>query len=437
MKKFFIALSVLAVLGLGAGSALAVPGTPDNVPGCDFVAPFLVSTDRVSLTGVLGSGPTTALDFTEVRGFGTDVHLYFYDVQSNLVHSTWLYLTNWQSAMKDIGVYISLMSDAERARLITTVNGVDQFAGYIWGINWVWRLVQATPGGPWVLTRVRGVFNNLIGSIYQLDLSSGLAAAAHLPMKEFYNVSQADLTLQQTGINWAATDPQLARWAITGYDYLPYWGLGGLMPVVFTKVSPLLTDTINAWENWTPVALAAATDLVWGNPITTTAYRATNAVGAVTTTWNAPSAAWFRLLPEYYILDATGETTFVLWQNGLPNGSTFHFFVVNRNENYVDTSITVNELTFIDARDTVPDGLKICYPYQGIFNMTMDDTGATATDVMWTEMLGWSWQYANDGGGSAATNWSVLKEMARDVGTVGVMPVPRHVQPAVPPCPWP
>jgi hypothetical protein len=67
MKKIFIALSVLAALTLGVGSALAVPGVPDLVPGCDFTVPFLVSKARVDS----GAGPTTALDLSEVKGLPT------------------------------------------------------------------------------------------------------------------------------------------------------------------------------------------------------------------------------------------------------------------------------------------------------------------------------------------------------------------------------
>ena len=182
------------------------------------------------------------------------------------------------------------------------------------------------------------------------------------------------------------------------------------------------------------MALAAASNRVWNHQVAVNRMSATvagaDAAHPNPQQWDAPRATWFRLIPEYYINSASGDSTFILYQNGLANGTTFHFMVINNEENYVDTSITINEVTFIDARQTVPDSLKITYPYYGILNLTMDDSSATATDVMWAEYLGWNWQYDNSGGTSPNLNWSILKGMARDVGTVpGTMPVPNHVQP--------
>ena len=63
MKKFFIALSVLAALLLGVAPSQALVGMPDDVPGADAVIPFICSTDITT-----GTGLNTLIAFTEVGG---------------------------------------------------------------------------------------------------------------------------------------------------------------------------------------------------------------------------------------------------------------------------------------------------------------------------------------------------------------------------------
>jgi len=427
MKKIFIALSVLAVMMFSAGSALAVGGATDNVPGTDFVMPFLVSVDRVAQL----SGFSTLIDLSEVRGNTTDFHVYFYNQQSVLVHTNWLPITHWGSTLVDIAMYVIGMSDAERAQLLITYNGVQYYAGYMYGQNYIWTL---NPVAPFNLIRVRGTNDNVIGSMYLLDLAQGQAAASTLPIKEHYNTA-ANTVLNPAGDNivelpadsWFPNIWQQLQWAITGFSNTPTFNLAAT-----TATLPLLNAALgnerNTMERWSPVALAAASNQVWNHQIAQNTYQAV-AAGTIQT-WTAPRATWFRLIPEYYINSVSGDTTFIFYQNGLANGTTFHFMVINHEENYVDTSITINEMTLIDARETVPDSLKVTYPYYGILNLTLDDTAAAATDVMWAEYLGWNWQYDNSGGTSPNLNWSILKGMARDVGTVpGTMPVPNHVQP--------
>jgi len=434
MKKIFIALSVLATLTLGIGSALAVPGVPDKVPGSDFVAPFLVSTDRVDVT--INSGATTAYNLSEVRGSATDLHFYFFTTKSVLVYSVWVPITHWGTIMLDVGLLIRDMDPTNRAKLEMTVNGVTSYAGYIYAENHIWVPNPAAPGA---LMRVRGTTDNVLGSLYFLDLANGKSGASTIPMKEFFTrglgvnkataaLNAADLTMAgSAAAGWtipAANNNFYARWAITGYGRTPNLTTG-LMPVLSSTFDTVLVDLYNNYERWSPMALATATRLVNGNALPITSVGGT----ATTAAYQTPAAAvWFRMFPEYYMLDASGETTFVLWQNGLPNGTTFHVYVINNEENYNDITITIDELTFIDARDTVPDGLKVTYPYFGAYNLDFADSSSATSVSMWAEALGWNWQTADNGATSASTNWQVLKEMARDVGTTGATPFPNHAQ---------
>jgi len=317
-----------------------------------------------------------------------------------------------------------------------TVNGVESYAGYVYAENHIWIPNSAAPG---TLTRVRGTTDNVIGSLYFLDLSNGKAGASAIPMKEYYTrglTTGAQLTLGGGAASWVASEDQLARWAITGYRRALISAAtaasgtagAGLMPLATTFFDTVLVDTYNNYERFSPMALAAATELVEGNLLVTT-QGLTAASTATVLQYNYPNAAaWFRMFPEYYMLDASGETTFVLWQNGLPNGTTFHVYVINNEENYNDITITIDELTFIDARDTVPDGLKVTYPYFGAYNLDFADSSSATSVSMWAEALGWNWQTADNGATSASTNWQVLKEMARDVGTTGATPFPNHAQ---------
>jgi len=272
MKKIFIALSVLATLTLGIGSALAVPGVPDKVPGSDFVAPFLVSADRVDAT--INSGPTTAYNLSEVRGSTTDLHFYFFTTKSALVYSVWVPITHWGTIMQDIGLLIRDMDATNRAKLAVTFNGASYFAGYIYAENHIWIPNTAAPG---TFTRVRGTTDNVIGSIYFLDLANGKSGASAIPMKEYY-VPTSDLVLQGGGIAgtpaaWTATPAQIARWAITGYSRTLVSAVpvtGGLMPLATTNFDTVLVDTYNNYERWSPMALAAATELVEGNTLVST-----------------------------------------------------------------------------------------------------------------------------------------------------------------------
>lgn len=346
-------------LTFSVGPVLAVPGVPDNQPGSDFTCFFSVSKARVTD----GTGPTTLYNITDVRGKTNNIKLYFYSVKSAFVADAFLPVTHWGTVMKDIATYLIAMSESDRAKLAVTFNGADYYQGYIVAEGYTY--VSATVGYE------RSTYDNLIGTVYLVNLSGGLASAATIPMREYYV---------------GGTDA--ARLAITN-------------------------SASGSYEVWTPNALAAAQDLVWGNTPT--------------------DATWFAMYPKYYILDATGETYFIIWTNGLSYGATtyyvsFHLYVINGAEDYLSTTINLYELTFLDARSAIPDGLKVSYPYLGLFNLTQPGQNsvpaAVDTDA---QFLGWSWQYANSGATSAATNWDVLTEMARDVGTISATaPQPSH-----------
>lgn len=358
MKKFFIAFTVLAALTFSVSPVLAVPGVPDNQPGSDFTCFFSVSQARVAD----GAGPTTLYNLSDVGGLYNKIHLLFYTTKSVFVADAWFEITPWGTVMKDIASYLIAMSATDRTKLATTFMGADYYQGYI---------VAEGATGAKATTTSRSTSDNLIGTVYLLDMSSGLASAANIPMREVY-----------TGT------PTGARLAITN-------------------------SATGSYEVWTPNALAAAQDLVWGKEVS--------------------AATWFSMYLKYYILNANAGTYFIIWANGFsgfaatPYYASFHLYVINGAEDYLSTTIQLYELTFLDASAVIPDGLKVAYPYLGLFNFTQPgQAGSPASVDTSAEMLAYAWQYANDGAASAATNWDVLTRIATDVGTTGDVPQPVH-----------
>jgi len=208
MKKIFIALSVLAVLGFSLTPALAnVPGARDIAPGSEFKVYFLVSKARVDT----GAGPSTLLQVSETKGMTkTNLHFNFYTIDSVWVHNLKRPMTHWATHLWDIGVMLQDMSEVERGLLLVTFNGEEYYAGYI------------------VVTEI-GYLNadNILADVLQLNLSAGMAAISNIPVK-----------------------------AATGYDF-PCWEIN----TVLEDTTGLLAYTY--YEVFSGNAMACADNRVW------------------------------------------------------------------------------------------------------------------------------------------------------------------------------
>ena len=166
MKKFFIALSVLAALMLSVVPSQALIGMPDDTPGTDAVVPFIC--DISGATGL-----NTLIVFTDVGLLdGIDFHYTINTVRSKTVYDDDLYGTRGDIVSTDAFSEIAKMAPALRSQLEIDLdgNGVnDHYAGYIYYEN--------------TTTKV----NSVVGQFYFVDLAAGLSAAANIPMKEFDN----------------------------------------------------------------------------------------------------------------------------------------------------------------------------------------------------------------------------------------------------------
>lgn len=384
MRKIFIALSVLAVLGFSLAPVQAnVPGARDNAPGSEFKTYFLVSKARVDT----GSGPTTLLLISETKGKiditsvpqaikWSNLHFNFYTINSAWVADDFLTITRWATLLKDIGKMVEEMSDTERAKIAVTFEDADYYAGYI-------KVTEE-----WFDSA-----DNIIASVIQLNLSTGLAASSNIPVK-----------------------------AYVGTD------LGGTIPTqiktILTGVSPInstITTTTRLYEVFTGDALAAATNLVW--------------------TGTAKDATWFAMYPRYLINDANGKTYWIILRSSLKNNDTlalfpeitFHTWVISGAENPRSTTIKIRELSILDADSIVPSILKVSYPYIGQVNLKIPGEYDTEGNVyvpsatyFQMELFGWNWWLDSAGSGSAATNWDVMNQIEADAGTVGIGAYPNY-----------
>ena len=166
MKKIFIALSVLAMVGFMAGPALAVLGTNDAVPGTDILAPFFLVEKASGLEN-------TYIVITEVGGTATTLDADMYTVASVSTKDWKEYLTGRECNPVNIQSIITGMGPTSAEAYEITIGDLTYYAGYI-------TFTQGTvPDG----------YDNLIAWAYQIDLENGRASAIQIPTLEYANWS--------------------------------------------------------------------------------------------------------------------------------------------------------------------------------------------------------------------------------------------------------
>jgi len=222
MKKFFIALSVLAALMLSVVPSQALIGMPDDAPGCDAVVPFICDIDLAN------PGLNTLIAFTDVLGGFTaggvnDFHYTIYTVRSDTVYDDWIDGTPRDIVPMNAFEEVGKIAPAIRTQLEVDIDGDgvnDHYAGYIY------------------FQRLVNLVNTVVGQFYLVDLTSGLAACSNIPMKEWgngivpaaFNVQMIDQTLQNFGVELfspnalrAAKDLQLGLAAPTNAAVFGIW----------------------------------------------------------------------------------------------------------------------------------------------------------------------------------------------------------------------
>ena len=170
MKKFFIALSVLAALMFSVVPSQAIMGVADvDALGTDAVVPFITDLDYTNKTGL-----NTLFVFTDVKGGDPDFHYTVYTTRSRTVYNDDLPGTKYDIVAGDAYSIIAKMSPTWRKTLLVDFDGdgiVDHYAGYIYFES----------------TAAAGDENTVGGQFLLVDLAKGVAASSNIPMKEWKN----------------------------------------------------------------------------------------------------------------------------------------------------------------------------------------------------------------------------------------------------------
>ncbi len=167
MKKFFIALSVLAALMLSVVPSQALIGVPDNTAGSDAVVPFICD-----ISGTTGLN-TLIMFMDSGLGDGINFHYSIFTVRSETVYDDDLFGTTGDIVSTDAFTEIAKMAPAELLKLGVDLDGdgvLDHYAGYIY-----YSFVKT----------VDNDYNSVVGQFLFVNLPFGVAAASNIPMKEW------------------------------------------------------------------------------------------------------------------------------------------------------------------------------------------------------------------------------------------------------------
>lgn len=405
MKKLFVALSFIAALVFVSTPSMALVGTPDPVTATNILQPFFL----VSFDGNLDTVVT--LTNTKSQGAVGPARLFYHwtlwDKESNHRANGDLKFTTWDVVSISIrNDFLPLVSDAGLKELEVDLNGDgvnDHWMGYITYDSMSWDITNPSTIDP------------LMGHMYLLNLQKGLASGVVLPGRELAQRG-AEIDDVLHGDGWWMTQN-----SFLGDEWLPPIG---------TLPFPTFTD----FEAFTAFAYATSKARENGfDPHTV-------GQGII-----FPIPEYFRLVPRFFLLNASAETYFMIWtsgnwgrweQNGQFEPDLYEKVVNICNEDEVCYSGQINipyELNFIDVRTILPSSWTS--PIGGWVDIAWyfdtKQSPIAGYDYPWyysavplaAEWLGYSYQYASSS--NASLNWGALFDVHRDVGTfVEGLPLP-------------
>ena len=461
MKKFFIALSVLAALALGAVPSQALVGMPDDVPGFNIQqAFFVVSVSAVELAG----GLDTAVVIQEIgnapgAGQSASLRWHIYDVNSNhIADSSEPYTRNDvvpMSVASMIRTNVGLPGLA--ALLDETTFDVPVYIGYI---TWENRIVNAAG--------TRFYTNNLIAKMYLHDMERGQAAMVNLAAREYLPATIPGWVTSTTvgggnGLLIPAAGVAVPAGGLHYYPATPFLASQGQAGTVtthdgefFADFGGVVADATPTYEAFSPNALAGSMQRERGydagdsmnpqifglnrpaNPaaLNYKKVRGPNTAAGAPTYYDSQlppitNATGFALYPRYYIHNATADNYIFLWKSiNAAVGDTWRIDLNIYDEDEIGISQFIaipNELNVLDMRAILPPAHMASFPAAGWMSISIPDifgaypaagsapaTAITRFDgVADVEFLGYNWQIANSA--DATLNWSGLYQVARDV----------------------
>ena len=413
MKKFYIALSVLALLVLTVVPSQALVGIPDRVPANEFTIPVVVAMDGtldtlVAINEVGGVGNTPLVPATVFA-----VHWQLWNRRSGEIIDDFIPYTPNDVTTVAIGAQIifPMLSDADRASIEADLDtdGVnDHYVCYITFVDTVTTAAGTVGTG----------LNHLVSKFYWADVPGGRAAGLSGAGREFidttFNAVAAGVgyhPYQRVPQNWAGSAP----W----YD-------------------PSATVSLLAWENFEAFSAISYATSAWREQgilpypnigvIPFPGDRGISFAGA----WN------MRFVPRWWLYTELGENNIFIWKSrnqtaseALPldpsaiGGWTgITIAVYDNEEDGVSRNINLpDELNILDVKEIIPAswipvGLTPLDQLGGWMNIPMPD-GRFAFAV---DLLAWNWQRSENA--SASLNWSSLFEVHRAVGTLPLAAVP-------------
>ena len=434
MKKFFIALSVLAALALSVVPSQALVGMPDNVPGGNLVQGFFIvevdgGLDTAIVIQEVGNAlvggtidPTTGAVSTASGSF----RWHMWDNASNHVADNVVpYTRNDVVPLSVRNLITDNVTPAGLTALLdSTTFPTPVYIGYITFEN---TILNATATG---LPLLYG--DNLIGKTYLHNMTMGQASCMNIAVREYLPPVVPGTPIP---LNWLPVQGMTST--TTGTD-------GGEVFAEYGVPTPLPPgQTQPRYEAFSPNSLAASIQRERGYGL----------VGTATMFQAVRRATGFSLYPRYYLHSAEGENFIFIWKSvNTGSGGTWrldtNFF--DTDENAISGFLTIaQEVNVINVRQSVPPTFLATYPAAGWINIAIPDIftnipvtvaqAATLTggvpNPYWNDYLGvyllpsaaevafsgvadveflaYNWQYANSTTGSL--NWSGLFEVARDV----------------------
>jgi len=373
MKKFFIALSVLAALALSVVPSQALVGMPDRVPANELVSIFVVAMDQTLDTLVI---------VTETGTIGSTLlapralHWKMWDPNSaHKADRSIPYTRNDVVAISCRDIIFNTLTPNERISLEADLDtdGVNEsYIGYITWNDEVGGVEQTD-------------LNHFFGKMYVVDLMGGIGSGITIAGRE-----------------------SLAGIATNG-GFVSNWQAGQ------SEASSVIAPTFTfVREGWSPTALAY-----------TNFRQAMNISGAGVPTY-------FRMMPRWYLYTTAGENNIFVWKsvnspnNPAPAGPaswSMSAFIYDNEEHPTSKQINLpRELNFIDIREIVPpDWIPVSGTMAGWLDIRIPaNSGAAGNPSGWqyTDFLCYSWQRSQNA--SASLNWSALFEANREVSSLVV-----------------
>lgn len=378
MKKFFVALSVLAALFLTVVPSQANSGMPDRVPANMFTIPVVCAIDEsldtlVAIHEVLGNGTVGGANPVTYRLHWRLMTRKSVEIINDYIPYTPYDVTTIAVGRQIIWKDLSATDLAGIAADLDNDGTNDHYVCYL-------EIEDTIVGGASLL-------NHLVGNFYFVDPSGGKAAGENAAGWEY----------------------------LVGQGYHPYQKMA---PWVGSAAAYTTGQTsASRFEGWS--ALAYATSRLREEGFT--------AADAVATGVNSVT---FNFVPRWWLYTVNGENNIFIWKSrnttqvyggsdpGTVGGWTgVTISVYDNNEDYVSRSINLpEELNILDVKEIIPQswiptGTTDADQLGGWLNIPMP-TGRYAEAV---DLVAWNWQRSQSA--NAALNWSSLYEVHRLVGT--------------------